>query len=149
MNTIQFRQLFSIAFQSTPRSVGDVPTGYLRRISAISDGTFEGDRLKGRVLPGGGDWVIRRPDGVLHMDVRALLETDAGGLVYMTYTGRLVLPPGVSLPPAPEDAEKLYFRSAVQFETGDPELLWLNNIVAFGIGKFLPTGPAYEVFELL
>ena len=149
MSAIGFRPLFSVAFQSTPRSLGDVPAGYLRRISAVSDGTFEGDRLRGRVLPGGGDWVIKRPDGVLHMDVRALLETDGGALIYMTYTGRLVLPAGASLPPAPQDADRMYFRSAVQFETADQELSWLNDIVAFGIGKFLPTGPAYDVFELL
>lgn len=149
MNVPEFRSLFSIAFASTPHAVGDVPTGYFRRISAISGGTFEGERLRGKVLPGGGDWLIRRQDNVMHMDVRALLEVEGGALIYMTYTGRLVLQPGMTLPPAPEDARKLYFRSAVQFETATAELAWLNNIVAIGVGHFLPSGPAYDVFELL
>lgn len=149
MKPVEFRPLFSVAFQSTPRLIGEVPAGYARRISAISGGTFEGERLRGQALPGGGDWVIRRADGVMHMDVRALLETHTGGLIYMTYTGRLVIPPGGSLPPKPEEADQLYFRSAVQFETAAADLLWLNNVVAFGIGKFLAGGPAYDIYELL
>ncbi|GGZ16932.1 DUF3237 domain-containing protein [Novosphingobium colocasiae] len=144
-----FRPLFSIAFTSTPRLLGDVPAGYLRRISAISGGEFVGDRMRGRVLPGGGDWVVKRHDGVMHMDVRALLETDSGALVYMTYTGRLVVPADMVLPPPPDAGNELYFRSAVQFETADHELVWLNNIVAFGLGAFSSGGPTYEIYELL
>lgn len=149
MRPIEFRHLFSVAFESTPTAVGDVPAGYFRRVSAISGGTFEGDRLRGHVLPGGGDWLLKRQDGVIHMDVRALLETDEGALIYMTYIGRLVLPAGMSLPPPPEQADKLYFRSAVQFETADAKLGWLNDVVAFGYGKFVSGSPAYDVHELL
>ncbi len=126
-----------------------MPTGYFRRISAITSGVFKGERLRGRVLQGGGDWVIRRPDGVMHMDVRALLEVDGGDLIYMTYTGRLVVPAGMTIPPPPGESDGLYFRSAVQFEAAAPSLHWLNNIVAFGIGNFTPDGPAYQIFELL
>src|SRR6185369_18083784 len=47
----------------TPLEVGAVPRGR-RRIVSINGGTFSGPNgLKGKVLPGGADWQIIRPDG--------------------------------------------------------------------------------------
>jgi hypothetical protein len=147
-----FRPLFTVTFQTTPQVVGSVPAGYFRRTGIITGGSFAGDRLSGRALPGGGDWVLLRPDGVTHLDVRAMLETDHGETIYMSYTGRLKQPAGAAERLAAghtlTEAE-LYFRTAVQFETAAAELLWLNDIVAFGIGHRPPTGPVYRVFELL
>ena len=108
--------------------------------------------MSGRALAGGGDWLIKRADGVIHLDVRAMLETDAGEGIYMTYTGRLKMPPdgderlarGESL-----SGEQLYFRTAVSFETAAPRLIWLNDILEIGIGSRRPQGPRYEVLELL
>ena len=147
-----FRPLFTVEFETTPQIVGTVPAGYFRRTGIITAGSFEGERLRGKVLPGGGDWVLTRADGVTHLDVRAILESDRAEAVYMSYTGRLRQPPN-----APErlalgetlGEHELYFRIAVQFETAAPRLLWLNDVVAVGIGHRRPTGPAYRVFELL
>lgn len=152
MTDIQFRPIFTVSFETTPQIIGDVPHGYYRRSGIISSGHFTGDRLSGKVLPGGGDWLFRRADGVIHLDVRAVLETDEQETIYMTYTGRLKSNPqlderfsrGEIIP-----AEDLYFRTAVQFETAAPRIGWLNDIVAFGIGHRRPEGPVYEVHELL
>jgi hypothetical protein len=147
-----FRPLFTIGFQTTPQIVGSVPAGYFRRTGIITSGSFQGDRLSGKALPGGGDWVLRRPDGVTLLEVRAMLETDRGETVYMTYTGRLVQPPGAAERLAAGETlteAELYFRIAAQFETAAPELLWLNDIVAFGVGHRPASGPVYRVFELL
>jgi hypothetical protein len=35
------------------------------------------------------------------------------------------------------------------FETAAQRLIWLNDILAIGIGSRRPQGPCYEVFELL
>jgi hypothetical protein len=152
MAEIRFRPLFTVTFQTSPQIIGDVPHGYFRRAGIVSSGTFCGERLNGRALPGGGDWLIRRPDGVIHLDVRAILETDSGETIYMTYTGRLKSDPAVDARLAAGEAigaDEIYFRTAVQFETAAPDLLWLNDIVAFGIGHRKPEGPVYEIFELL
>src|SRR4051794_2219443 len=93
MTDIAFRDLFTVEFETTPQVIGDVPAGYFRRAGIIQSGRFHGEWLNGRVLPGGGDWLIARPDGVIHLDVRAILETDADETIYMTYTGRLKSPP--------------------------------------------------------
>lgn len=50
-------------------------------------GSFEGDRLQGKVLPGGDDWTVTRSDGVVELDLRITIETDDGALIHMTFEG--------------------------------------------------------------
>jgi len=148
MNEPRFRPLFSIDLVSSPQLLGAVAAGYSRRISTITGGTFSGARLSGKVLPNGGDWVIVRPDGVMQLNVRALLQSDSGGLIYMTYTGRFI-PPGSSRADATRESSDPYFRSAVQFETADPALIWLNDLVAIGMGRKDRASIHYDVYEIL
>ena len=49
---------------ATPQIIGQSSRG-LRRVVPITGGTFEGPRIRGRVVPGGADWQVVRPDGVL------------------------------------------------------------------------------------
>ncbi len=46
-----------------------------------------GPKLRGKMLPGGGDWLTVRTDGVGILDVRATIESDDGALIYLAYTG--------------------------------------------------------------
>jgi hypothetical protein len=121
-----------------PVVVGDVPTGFARRLTAIDGGHFTGERLSGRVITGN-DSIVVRADGTAHLDVRCVLETDAGELIYMTYQGRR------TQTTSPEDE---YFRCIFQFETSSERLAWLNDIVGVGSGRREPDGPWYEVFEV-
>ncbi len=63
-----------------PQKIGAVPHG-TRVMAPIPSGHFEGPRLRGKVLPGGGDWTLLRSDGVLELDLRITLETDDGALI--------------------------------------------------------------------
>lgn len=51
-----------------------------RGIANITGGTVEGERVSGKVLPSGADWLIQRGDGVMALDVRALMQTHDGAL---------------------------------------------------------------------
>src|SRR6185437_3633565 len=62
--------------------VGCAPAGE-RRIVPITGGAFEGPGLRGRVLPGGADWQMIRPDHTAELDARYTLETESGGLIYV------------------------------------------------------------------
>lgn len=154
MTPIELKPLFSIKAVVTapPQLVGAVPQGYTRRVMTVSGGHFEGERLSGKVLPGGADVVLERPDGGLHLDVRLVLETTQGELVYMTYNGRRngptpeIMRKIVHREPIPKGAD--YFRVLVQFETAAPRLLWLNDKVAVGTGTREPDGPLYDVWEV-
>src|SRR5437764_11526777 len=65
------------------QKIGAVPHG-TRVTAPIASGHFEGPRLRGKVLAGGGDWTLLRGDGVVGLDLRLTLETDDGALIHMT-----------------------------------------------------------------
>jgi hypothetical protein len=149
---IRLEHLFTVRFDVTaPRSLGQTPFGE-RRIVQITGGSFEGPRLRGTVLPEGGDWILLRSDGVLQLDVRATLQTDDGALIYMTYRGfrhgpaevidRLNRGEAV-------DPFTYYFRTAPFFETGDERYAWLNRTICVSTGERLPSGPVYTVYQVL
>ena len=68
------------------QEIGSTPHGTLS-IFPVTGGSFEGERLRGKVLAGGGDWVTAKADGTFELDVRVTLETDDGALIHMTFTG--------------------------------------------------------------
>ena len=108
-------------FVAPPQKLGAVPHG-TRVIAPITSGTFEGPRLRGKVL-GGGDWTLLRSDGVLELDLRITLETDDGALISMTSFGLRHGPPEVLAALArgeSVDPSKYYFRTAPRFETSAP-----------------------------
>src|ERR1700752_2022182 len=81
------RPLMTVRFTADPaQKLGAVPHG-IRSVIPVTGGDFEGPRLRGRVLPGGGDWLLLRPDGVLELDLRVTLETDDHALILMTFQG--------------------------------------------------------------
>jgi len=72
-------------FVGSPRDIGTTPRGTRRYYPAIG-GSFEGPRLRGEVLPDGGDRLLIRPDGVLEQDVRITLKTDDDAFIYVRST---------------------------------------------------------------
>jgi hypothetical protein len=136
---------------SPPQKLGAVPHG-TRTIAPIARGTFEGPRLRGKVLPGGGDWTLLRSDGVLELDLRIALETDDGALISMTSFGLRHGPPDVLAALArgeSVDPSKYYFRTAPRFETSAPQYAFLNQVIAIASGDRRPTGPIYTIDEIL
>ena len=72
-------------FTATTAASGLIPNGPngTRVVVNAFPGSFEGPKLRGTVKAPGGDWVIARPDGSLGLDVRVLLETDDGAMIFM------------------------------------------------------------------
>ena len=115
--------------------VGATPHGTLS-IFPVIGGSFEGERLRGKVLAGGGDWVSGRADNALELDLRVALETDDGALIYMTFTGL-------------RDGAHQYFRTLPRFETAAPKYAFLNRLLAVGIGEIRADGPVHIIEEIL
>jgi hypothetical protein len=81
------RPLMSLRLSTAPtQNIGAGPHG-TRITFLITGGSFEGDRLRGKVLPSGDDWTVKRSDGVTELDLRITLETDDGALIHMTFEG--------------------------------------------------------------
>ena len=143
--------LYEIAMDAEVHDLGLTPGGH-RRVVHVTGGTFEGPRLRGTVLPGGGDWLVGRADGSRRLDVRITLQTDDGALIYAHYPGVFHGPPDVLdriRNGAEVDASEYYFRVAPMFETASPKYDWLNRIIAIGIGKRTRRQVAYSVYVIL
>jgi len=133
------------------QKIGAVPHG-TRVTAPIADGHFEGPRLRGRVLPGGGDWTLLRGDGVLELDLRITLQTDDGALIHMASFGLRHGPPDVIAALARGDSvdpAAYYFRTIPRFETWHPKYAFLNRLVAVSSGDRRPAGPIYTIDEIL
>ncbi len=152
MAEIRTRHIFTITLHAgAPQSLGATPAGEGRPVP-VTGGTFEGERLRGKVLEGGSDWIIVRPDGTFVLDVRLVLETDDGAHIGMTYRGLRHGPAEVLDKVArgePVDPAAYYFRTAVVFQTGAAKYDWLTKVIAVGTGHRTATGPVYDVFEVL
>lgn len=151
LRSLQLRPLLSLQLEvSSVQKVGTASAGLV--VGVVSGGRFEGPRLAGRVLQGGSDWQRTLPDGSLRLDCRIVLETTEGALIAMTYWGIRTGPSDVLARLAAGvavAADEYYLRIAPSFETGPLEHAWLNKIVAVGAGYRLPTGPIYNVFEVI
>jgi hypothetical protein len=117
--------------------LGKTPVG-TRVIYSIKGGTFEGPKLKGKVKPIGGDWILRLDSLTTKLDVRLLLETDDGQLISSTYTGFV----------HKNTDGTTYWRITPVFETGSNKYAWLNYLIAVGVGKFREGGVSYEVYAI-
>ena len=133
-----------------PLVVTDGPVG-ARRIFYAKRGTFSGARLRGDLLPGGGDWVLQRRDGIAALDIRFVLRSDDEQIIYVTCGGILDISPeirerirsGVEVDPL-----EYYFRTAITFETGADRYRWLNRLLAVGVGRRTQAGMVTEVFAI-
>jgi hypothetical protein len=120
---------------SATEEMGSTQHGKLS-IFPVIGGSFEGERLRGKVLAGGADWVTAVADGTFELDLRVTLETDDGALIHMTFTG------------VRNDASH-YFRTLPRFETAEPRYAFLNRLLAVGIGEIRPEGPVHVIEEIL
>ncbi len=134
-----------------PVSAGPAPLGE-RIIADLTGGTFEGPKMKGTVRASGADWALIGADGVIRVDVRAVLETDDGAVIYMPYRGRMVVNGAIgkilSAGEGKTQYGDTYWITQIQFETGDERYAWLNNIMAVGEGKLAPNLASYRVSAL-
>jgi Protein of unknown function (DUF3237) len=133
------------------QKIGAVPHG-TRVTAQIASGHFEGPRLRGRVLPGGGDWTLLRGDSVLELDLRMTLETDDGALIHMRSFGLRHGPPEVIAALArgeTVDPSTYYFRTTPRFETAHPKYAFLNRLLAVSSGDRRADGPIYTIDQIL
>ncbi|MEI9928464.1 MAG: DUF3237 domain-containing protein [Sphingomonas sp.] len=151
LGPVRTRHLFDARLSaSPPLVVGAVPAGD-RRAVFVNGGAFRGERMQGSVGQGV-DWQTGRANGSLHIDVRLVLNLDQGGVIAMRYVGLRAGPPKVmeDLARGTEvDPSAYYFRVEASFETSVAGYLWMNDILAVGIGHRFPSGPLYSFYELL
>ena len=68
------------------RPVGETPQGK-RNIVPITGGSFDGPRLKGKILPGGWDWQLASPGGCFTVQADYMIQTDDGVIINVRNVG--------------------------------------------------------------
>jgi hypothetical protein len=154
MDQLRWEPLFGLSLDvafDRLQKIGTTPLGW-RGIYPVNGGSFEGPKLKGKVLPDGADWVIRRTDGVTEIDVRLGLVTDDGANIAMAYKGLLAMTESAQARFRRGDSvayEETYIRTTPRFETADPRYDWLNRVIAVANGGPPGGSLTYQVFAIL
>lgn len=107
-----------------------------RFIVNILGGSFEGPRLRGRVLPGGADRQWLRPDGIKELDALYEMQTDDGTVI--TVHNRVVIDDTVQ----PER----YARSVLKLQAPAGPYEWLNRRVF--VGTLQPLKPLRDAVRI-
>jgi hypothetical protein len=148
----EYVSTFSFSLEA-PQVIGAVADGF-RQIYYVKDGTASGSKINGTFLPGGGDWVRVRPDGVFVLDIRVTLELDDGQLALATESGYgLITQEVLGRLSEGEDVDpsEYWMRIAIRFETASEQYAWLNQAIFIGVGALGPRleTVSYEIYQIL
>ncbi|KAL0484345.1 hypothetical protein AKO1_005000 [Acrasis kona] len=114
------------------KEVGTGPYGK-RLFAGFLGGRFEGPKLRGEILPHGGDWLlVNNETSVAHLDTRYNLRTHDGALIYIQTRGTRTGPKETldELYNNPNiDPNQYCMRLNCFLETGDERYKWVNNHV--------------------
>lgn len=112
-STLVYEALVEVAPR---RDIGESPLGH-RYIVDITGGRFEGERLRGRVLPGGADRQLLRHDGIKQLEAIYELETDDG--VIISVRNRVLIDDPGNVP--------RYAHSHIEIDAPAGRYDWLNR----------------------
>jgi muconolactone delta-isomerase len=143
-------QVYSLqATLAPPLELGQTAQGR-RRIVPLSGGTFSGPEISGRLLPGtSADWQTILPDGTALGDIRYVLQTDRGDLLYVQSRSiRHGSPEVLARLGRGEDVDpsEYTFRTSTRIETAAPDLDWLNKGIFISVGGRQATSVIYETY---
>lgn len=134
----------------SPEIIGPVPEGV--RVNFYSTGgEINAGRVRGKVLPVGGDWLTVRRDGVAIVDVRTTFETHDGALILATYSGVIDLgEDGYEKFLRGEQPSTAQIRTSPRFQTSHPAYVWMNRLLCIGIGEYSAAAKAarYDVYAI-
>ena len=121
---------FEAAVSVSPRfSLGQVHGGE-RRVIPITGGVVSGPLLTGRVVPGGADWQLVQPDGLIDLTARYTIEAADGTLIGVVNRGLRHGPAGEAVDPA-----LIYFRTSPVFEAPAGPHGWLARHIFVATGE--------------
>lgn len=148
---LKFEFLLAFSNPISVQAIGHTPFGE-RTTYIVTGGEFHGPRLRGTILPGGGDWFVRGNADLARVDVRKTLRTHDEALIHFTYTGLYKFSPTVTAKLArgeSADFGETLFMAQAQFETGDARYAWLNETLAMAEARETHAGVEYRLYQVL
>ncbi len=128
--------------------------GDARAAIYAANGTVEGPRLNGEVIPmSGGDFPLQRPNGVIDFDARYLLKADDGAVIYLQNRGyRWARSPEIAAKMARNEdvsTDDYYMRVTPQFDAPEGPHEWLTKHVFVGVAEKIPNANRIHYFVVL
>lgn len=113
--------VFEIRAQLAPTEVvGETKDG-VRQAIPITGGTVIGPQFNAAILPGGADYQVTRPDGVMELEAVYMIRTDDGALINVVNKGIIV---------APEiNNGENYIMTTPEFQAPAGKYDWLNKTI--------------------
>ena len=108
----------------------------------ITGGSFEGPKIRGTVVPGGADWQLVRPDGVMRVEARYTLKTDDNAMISVVNKGL------VNAGMGPDKTPFVYVRTVPSFEAPVGPYDWLNKSIFVGTLSVGTPGGKYVVIRV-
>ncbi|MCJ1253890.1 hypothetical protein MMC24_001704 [Lignoscripta atroalba] len=136
------------------KHVGQGPHGN-RSTVIFKGGRFEGPKLRGEILPGGGDWeIVRDHNGdqqTAYLDTRYNLQTHDGATIYLQTTGTRTGKKSVleKLGDGKIGPGEYRMRLHVTAETGDERYSWLNQAVMIASAGRVGGQVIYDAYQVL
>ncbi|OJY71094.1 MAG: hypothetical protein BGP16_10855 [Sphingobium sp. 66-54] len=150
----RFEFAFTVAIDLTP-PVWLTPTsmGATRAAVWAAQGTFEGPRIRGKVIPmSGGDYPLVRPNGVIDFDARYLLQADDGTPIYLQSRGYRWAE-GEAMERMnrnePLEPHEYYMRVSPKFDVPEGPHDWLAKHIFVGVAEKIPKANRIHYFMLL
>jgi Protein of unknown function (DUF3237) len=151
LGELPVEHLCDLSVDLEPAQLIGTPLG-ARMTFIVKRGLVEGPRIKGELLPGGGDWLLVGTDSIGRVDVRATVRTDDDALIHYESRGVIKIPPdglerlanGERLP-----FSETYVRTTPKFETADERYAWLNELVVVAYNELAPDHIDYRMYRLL
>ncbi len=103
--------------------IGRTPYGIRRRVPIIG-GSFEGPRIRGKVLPGGADWQLQRADDYTLIEADYMIEAEDGTQIHVRNRGLTNS--------RVKGATTRYLRTVPEFEAPAGQHAWLNQSIFVG-----------------
>ena len=159
MSTLQMEPAFEYCFELRCQvddavQLGGPTPGEGLHFARVSGGTFDGPKLRGRILDSGGDWWNGRGLTVM-LDARYVIEAEVGsGTAGVEVVNRGVWRTDEAtweriIAGEAVDERDLYYRTAFQFQTDHPELQWLTESQFVGYARAEPGFVIIRVFRLV
>lgn len=129
--------------------IGLIPKGR-RTVWALKGGVVEGPKIRGTVMPVGGEFELIDSEGYYHIDVRLVIRTDDGANIFVQYFGALKMTPElIEKFQKGEDVDfgDSYFVTQPRFETSHKKYAWLNHAMAIAEGRGTKTGVDYLMYH--
>ena len=138
---IQTEFVFEIKAQlSAAIELGQSKDG--RRLAIpITGGSFEGKDIRGEVIPGGADYQLVRPDGIIEVRAVYMIRTDDGAVINVENLGIIDVADG-----------NRYIRTTPKFSAPIGPYDWLNRHIFLSALRVDPDQPGYvfvQVYKVL